>query len=173
MEKRRFSNKFERGFPVYLKRHFRLLKPVIAGLNLRIGVIIDELMDMGAILGRWVMVTRCPQPQILFQQSQHSKQVGLNCILYKAASPIFHFQQSTPAISPHLRCFFKSGEYHYYSAPVNPLSKITNTAIIRKNAIFRFVGYPTCLNRMPTRTPFLGVTQHTYRTISGWLLSHH
>jgi hypothetical protein len=56
-EKRRFSGKFERGLPVCLKRHFWLLKPVIDGRNLRIGVIIDELMDIWDIVGRWDMVS--------------------------------------------------------------------------------------------------------------------
>ena len=37
---------FERGFPIRLKTHFRLLQPVIDGRKLTIGVIVGKLGDL-------------------------------------------------------------------------------------------------------------------------------
>ena len=39
-KKMRFSAKFERGFPVRLKTHFRLLESIIGGRKLRIRMVI-------------------------------------------------------------------------------------------------------------------------------------
>jgi hypothetical protein len=44
---------------------------------------------------------------------------------------------------------------------------------LKENAIFRFVGNPTCLDRMATRNPSLGLTHHTYNRLqAGCYLTH-
>ncbi len=59
-KKMRFSAKFERGFPVRLKTHFRLLGPIIGGRKLRIRIVICKFRDMGGTFSGWVMVSGIP-----------------------------------------------------------------------------------------------------------------
>jgi hypothetical protein len=50
-----FSAKFERGFQVRLKTHFRLLEPITVGRKLRIRIVICKFRDIGGtIRGRIV-----------------------------------------------------------------------------------------------------------------------
>ena len=52
LKKMKFSAKFERGFPVRLKTHFRLLGPIIGGRKLRIRIVICKFRDMGGTFKR-------------------------------------------------------------------------------------------------------------------------